>query len=184
MKVKSTKIVGCFEIEIVIHEDNRGKLIKTFHKESFEKVGLYTDFPEHYYSVSKKKVLRGLHFQIPDQHHIKLVSCLQGSILDVVVDLRIGSPSYGQHLTIELNSEKANMLYIPKGCAHGFYTLSDNSIFSNKTSTMYSSDHDRGIHWESCDIAWPDKNPILSDKDRQLPYFENFESPFKFHSNL
>jgi dTDP-4-dehydrorhamnose 3,5-epimerase len=181
MKVRPTKISGCFEIETIIRKDDRGRLVKTFHRASFEEMGLHTDFPEHYYSVSKKNVLRGLHFQIPDKQHIKLVTCLEGSILDVVVDLRNGSPSHGEYVFIELNSEKANILYIPEGCAHGFYTLSDKSIFSNQTSTMYSEVHDRGIHWDSCGIKWPDKNPTVSEKDKLLPDFKNFKSPFEFH---
>ncbi|PZX51290.1 dTDP-4-dehydrorhamnose 3,5-epimerase [Algoriphagus ratkowskyi] len=184
MKVKPTKIEGCFEIEIIIREDGRGRLVKNFHKTSFEKLGLMTDFPEHYYSVSKKNVLRGLHFQVPSQHHIKLVSCLEGRILDVVVDLRIGSPTYGDHLMIELNSEKANMLYVPEGCAHGFFTLSTKSIFLNRTSTMYSNSHDGGIHWDSCGIEWPTTNPIISKKDKYLPELENFDSPFKFQPTI
>ena len=184
MRIKTTKIEGCFEIEIIVREDRRGRLVKNFHKTSFEKLGLSTDFPEHYYSVSKKNVLRGLHFQVPSQHHIKLVSCIEGRILDVVVDLRIGSPTFGEHLIIELNSEKANMLYVPEGCAHGFFTLSDKSIFLNRTSTMYSSSHDRGIHWDSCGISWPINYPIISEKDKNLPELKNFESPFKFQAAL
>jgi dTDP-4-dehydrorhamnose 3,5-epimerase len=184
MKVIPTKIDGCFEIKTIIRKDDRGRLVKTFHKASFEEMGLHTEFPEHYYSVSKKNVLRGLHFQIPSKHHIKLVTCLEGGILDVIVDLRISSPTFGEHLIVELTSEKANMLYVPEGCAHGFYTFSNKSIFINRTSTMYSEAHDKGIHWNSCGIAWPDKNPIISAKDSLLPDFKNFKSPFKFHPSL
>jgi dTDP-4-dehydrorhamnose 3,5-epimerase len=180
MKIFKTIIPGCFELRPIIREDERGRLVKTFHQETFEKMGLTTDFPEHYYSISKKNVLRGLHFQIPSKHHIKLVSCLEGKILDAVLDLRIGSKTFGKHLLIELNSEKANMMYIPEGCAHGFLTLTEKSIFINRTSTMYSEQHYRGIHWDSCGIDWPHKNPILSEKDQQLIHFKDFKSPFKF----
>jgi dTDP-4-dehydrorhamnose 3,5-epimerase len=184
MELTKTKIPGCFEIHHQVRTDHRGKLVKAFSEESFREMGLHTNFPEVYYSVSDKNVLRGLHFQMPSEHHIKIVLCLQGALLDAVVDLRVGSPTFGQHILIELNSDKSNMLYVPEGCAHGFYTLTKNTIFLNQTSTVYSQEHDMGIHWNSCGIEWPTKNPVLSKKDTNAIDFGSFNSPFTYPNEL
>jgi dTDP-4-dehydrorhamnose 3,5-epimerase len=184
MEIVKTKITGCFEIKHKVRNDNRGKLVKTFQAKTFQEFGLHSNFPEVYYSVSKKNVLRGLHFQVPDQHHIKIVLCLVGRILDAVVDLRVGSPTFGEHILLELSHEKANMLYVPEGCAHGFYTLTDNSVFLNQTSTMYSQKHDAGIRWDSCGIDWQKKDPIISAKDKTLIEFESYNSPFRYQETL
>ena len=184
MNLIQTKLPGCFEIKHKVRKDTRGKLVKTFHEKTFQEMGLHVDFPEVYYSISKKNVLRGLHFQIPSQHHIKIVLCIEGSILDAVVDLRVGSPTFGEHIIIELNPEKANMLYIPEGCAHGFFSLTEKSIFLNQTSTMYSQEHDMGIRWNSCGIDWPTDKPIVSEKDKNLIDFGSFNSPFRFQEAI
>lgn len=180
MEVNHTIIPGCFEIFPRVFEDSRGRLVKTFHHDLFADNGLETDFREEYYSVSHKGVLRGLHFQIPPHEHIKLVTCLEGSIFDVVVDLRKGSPSFGRHLTFVLDALKANMVYVPAGCAHGFYVLSDKALFLNRTTSVFSSQSDAGIKWDTCGIEWPDANPVLSDKDRNLPSLQEYNSPFVF----
>jgi len=173
-----TSIPGCFELQPRIFKDSRGKLIKTFHKDSFAALDLETDFKEEYYSVSKKGVLRGLHFQLPPADHVKCVTCISGKIFDVVVDLRKDSPTYKQHFSIELDDEKGNMLYIPRGLAHGFYVLSEKAIFLNRTTTVYEPSCDTGIKWDSCNISWPIENPILSIKDQQMIELSNFKSPF------
>ncbi len=178
MEVRKTSIKGCFELQPRIFEDTRGKLVKTFHEGMFSEHDLSTDFTEEYYSISKKNVLRGLHFQLPPNDHVKCVTCLQGKLFDVVVDLRKESDTFGKHLAIELDGEKGNMLYIPKGLAHGFLVLSDNAIFLNRTTTVYNADSDTGIHWNSCNINWPVKNPILSDKDRLMTELKDFITPF------
>jgi len=178
MEVVKTNIKGCFELQPRIFKDSRGSLVKTFHKEVFQENKLITDFTEEYYSTSKKDVLRGLHFQTPPDDHVKCVTCVFGKIFDVVVDLRKNSKTYKKHFTIELDSKKGNMLYIPKGLAHGFLVLSDEAIFLNRTSTVYSPTNDAGIHWDSCDIDWPIKNPILSEKDRLMVNLKDFNSPF------
>jgi len=184
MEIIKTKIPGCFEITHKVRKDVRGKLVKTFHEQTFQELGLHSSFPEVYYSVSKKNVLRGLHFQVPSQHHIKIVLCIVGRILDAVIDLRVGSPTYGEHILLELSQEKANMLYVPEGCAHGFYTLTDNAVFLNQTSTMYSQKHDAGIRWDSCGIDWQIRNPIISVKDKTLIEFELYNSPFRYPKTL
>jgi len=178
MKKIETAIVGCFELQPRVFNDERGRLVKIFHKDSFLGLNLETDFTEEYYSVSKKNVLRGLHFQNPPHDHIKCVTCTSGKIFDVVVDLRKDSPTYKQYFTIELDAEKGNMLYIPKGLAHGFYVLSKTAIFLNRMTTVYEPSCDAGIKWNSCGIKWPVENPILSKKDQQMITLDKFKSPF------
>lgn len=181
MNIESTKIPGCFEIIPKIFTDNRGSFIKTFHRDLFEQQGLETDWREEYYSTSYKGVLRGLHFQLPPHDHAKLVYCTSGEVLDVVFDLRIGSPSYGTHAMFQLNATDAHMIYIPKGCAHGFYTLSEQATMMYKVSTVYAPDHDAGLLWNSVGILWPDGNPIMSDRDKAFPTFTEFTAnPFTY----
>ncbi len=178
MKKIETTIVGCFELQPRVFNDERGRLVKIFHKDSFLGLNLETNFTEEYYSVSKKNVLRGLHFQNPPHDHIKCVTCISGKIFDVVVDLRTDSPTYKQYFSIELDAEKGNMLYIPKGLAHGFYVLSETAIFLNRMTTVYEPSCDTGIKWDSCGIKWPVMNPILSEKDKEMITLDKFKSPF------
>lgn len=178
MNLTPTPIPGCFELQPRLLADYRGRLVKIFHHDTFAELGLHTDFAEEYYSVSSQRVLRGLHFQVPPHDHIKVVGCLEGKILDVVVDLRQESPTFRQHFMIELSAEKGNLLYVPQGLAHGFYVLSEKAVFLNRASTIYSAESDRGIRWDSAGIAWPDMDPIVSDKDRNMPALEEFASPF------
>ena len=178
MKKNETTIPGCFVLEPLIYEDVRGRLVKIFHKDSYLDLGLETNFTEEYYSVSNKNILRGLHFQLPPHDHVKCVTCLLGKIFDVVVDLRTDSPTYKQYFSIELDAEKGNMLYIPKGFAHGFQVISKTAIFLNRTTTVYHPQSEFGIRWDTCGINWPNMNPILSEKDKQLGALNNFKSPF------
>ncbi len=178
MKIIKTTIEGCFELQPRIFSDDRGRLVKTFHENTFLDLGLDISFAEEYYSVSKKHVLRGLHFQLPPYDQVKCVTCLSGKIFDVVVDLRMKSPTYKQYFSIELDADKGNMLYIPKGMAHGFYVLSEDTIFLNRTTTVYEPSCDTGVKWNSCGIEWPDLDPILSEKDQQMIPLIDFESPF------
>ncbi|MBD1152956.1 dTDP-4-dehydrorhamnose 3,5-epimerase [Pelagibacterales bacterium SAG-MED22] len=180
MKIKASKLPGCYEILNKVFSDTRGKFVKTFHAPTFKKFGLNTTFKEEYYSISLKYVVRGLHFQLPPHDHVKLVYCVSGNVKDVVVDLRVGSPTYGKHLSIELSSEKGNMVYIPKGMAHGFCGISKTSTLVYKTSTVYSPNKDTGIKWDSVGIFWPKKNIIISERDRSFLTLNEFKSPFKF----
>lgn len=173
-----TKIPGCLEILPKIFKDDRGLFVKTSHQDVFEERGLETHFEEEYYSLSYQGVLRGLHFQLPPMDHVKLVYCVLGKVMDVVVDLRIGSPTYGDFEIFQLSSEKANMIYIPKGLAHGFYILSDNEVMMYKVTTVYSEKHDTGILWNSAGIPWPDEKPIISKRDSEFKPFKDFKSPF------
>jgi dTDP-4-dehydrorhamnose 3,5-epimerase len=121
-----------------------------------------------------------MHIQLPPVDHIKMVYCVQGKVMDAVIDLRIGSPTYGRHEIFELSAEKANSIYIPKGMAHGFCALSENTIMVYKVSTLYSPPHDSGLLWNSAGISWPISEPILSERDQSFPTLSQFESPFRY----
>ena len=179
--MRETFITGCIEITPRLITDERGRFAKTYHREIFCQNGLETDWREEYYSVSRKGVLRGMHFQLPPHDHAKLVYCTAGRVLDAVLDLRIGSPTYQRHVLIELEAESAHMLYLPKGVAHGFYTLSDSAIMMYKVSTVYAPENDAGLLWNSVGIPWPDKSPTLSTRDKAFPTFTDFrDNPFTF----
>lgn len=178
MEMKTIFIPGCYEIVPSLFFDERGCFVKTFNRDKFLERGLATEWKEEYYSVSKQRVLRGLHFQLPPYEHEKLVYCVAGCVLDVVVDLRIDSPTYGEHALFELNSDKKNMVYIPRGMAHGFYVLSDTATMLYKVTSVFAPEHDSGIYWRSVGVAWPDDNPVISTKDSQLMNFNEFKSPF------
>jgi len=177
-KIHPTTIAGCSEIQPPIFADERGKFVKFFHSDSFAEHQLITSFEEEYYSVSHKGVLRGLHFQIPPYAHTKVVTCLQGKILDVVVDLRKSSPTYKKASSTILDSDKGNLLYVPEGLAHGFYVLSEQCTFLSLNSKKYSAECDSGIRWDSIGFDWPDNHPILSGKDQNLPALNEYTSHF------
>ncbi|WP_294157164.1 dTDP-4-dehydrorhamnose 3,5-epimerase [uncultured Selenomonas sp.] len=174
---KETLLSGCYELIPEIFRDARGSFIKTFHKDWFQSLGLPTDFGEEYTSRSHARVLRGLHFQLPPEAHGKLIYCSEGEVLDVAVDLRHG-PTYGQYEMTKLTAERGNMAYIPVGCAHGFYTLSEKAVIVCKQTKCYAPEQDAGIRWDSAGIPWPDMHPILSEKDQKMPKLSDFESPF------
>ena len=178
--IRPTKLAGCFELTSVVRRDARGFFVKTFHRTFFEQNGLASDFKEHYYSSSNAATLRGMHFQRPPHDHEKLVCCLSGEVLDVVVDLRVGSPTYGQADRIVLSQERGNLLYIPCGLAHGFYTLSAPAIMLYTVTTEYQPTHDAGIHWRSVPVEWPNHDPIVSERDAGFPMLEDFQSPFVY----
>lgn len=178
MEITPSKITGCYELQPNILWDDRGRFVKVFHQGVFAKHGLETCFAEEYYSVSQRGVLRGMHFQTPPMDHTKMVYCIAGAVLDVVVDLRLGSPTYGEFVQFDLNAEKGNIVYIPPGLAHGFYALSDSATLIYKVTTVYSPEHDSGILWDSAGIPWPDSAPILSTRDKGFPALKNFVTPF------
>ena len=173
-----TPLEGCFELLPIIRGDNRGSFVKTFHADEFAKLGLATDFKEEYYSTSIKNVIRGMHFQTPPADHVKLVYCMEGAVKDVLVDLRKNSATFGKHCAFNLTAEKANMLYIPKGLAHGFLTLSERATMVYKVTTVYSPENDKGVLWSSCGIDWQCNAPILSERDKKHPPLAEFDSPF------
>lgn len=175
-------IPGCFEIRPRIFDDLRGRFVKTFQRELFAEHGLNTDWPEEFYSVSKQGVLRGLHFQLPPHDHEKLVYCAAGEVLDAVVDLRVGSPTYGRNAIFRLSAETANMVYIPRGLAHGFLTLGASATMMYKVASVHAPRHDAGILWNSAGIDWPVDSPIVSARDAGFAPLEQFISPFEFGS--
>lgn len=180
MEIKKILLPGCYEMQAHLFCDERGTFVKTYQKRIFAEYHLETDFVEQYYSVSKHRVIRGLHFQIPPHEHTKVVYCVLGSVLDAVGDLRVGSPTYGHYATLELDADKANMIYIPAGIAHGFYVLSETAILVYNVTSAHSPRHDIGIRWDSMGIPWPDAEPIVSARDLALVSFANFQSPFRF----
>jgi len=179
-RVEATPLVGCYLLMPALHQDARGRLIKVFNEEAYAAAGLATHFVEEYYSVSRRGVLRGLHFQVPPYEHTKLVYCTEGEVLDAVVDLRAGSPTFSRHHTVSLSSQRGDILYIPAGLAHGFYVTGASATLVYKTTTVHSAPHDRGVRWNSAGIPWPDPDPILSDRDRTLPTLPEFETPFRY----
>lgn len=180
LNIKSNKLPGCYELLPEARKDSRGVFIKTFHQDVFSEHQLVTRFAEEYYSVSHKGVLRGMHFQTPPYDHIKIVYCVYGEVFDVLVDLRNGSPTYGQFEIFQLNSKEGNMLYIPSGLAHGFYVTSEQAVLMYKVTTIYKPDHDSGILWNSIGIPWPDDCPFVSERDRGFLGLDEFKSPFRY----
>jgi dTDP-4-dehydrorhamnose 3,5-epimerase len=162
-----------------IRTDGRGRFVKLYHAGFFAEQGLAGDFAEHYITRSHRNVLRGLHFQAPPADHAKLVTCTEGAILDVVVDLRRDLPSYGHAISCRLESEQADLLHIPSGCAHGFIALSDQASTLYAVTSLYDPASDHGILWSSIDFAWPVAEPILSDRDHAFPALVDFVSPFR-----
>ena len=178
MKITELQISGCFLIESPRFEDPRGCFIKTFHEDVFSNFGIKMKFAEEFFSFSKKNVIRGMHFQLPPSDHEKLVFCTSGSVLDVFLDLRKESETYGESLSIELSLKNARALFLPKGIAHGFMSMEDNSTMVYKTSTVHNPIKDAGILWNSFGFDWPVESPIISERDSKHPTFCNFSSPF------
>jgi dTDP-4-dehydrorhamnose 3,5-epimerase len=173
MQVKPTGIDGLVEIIPTVYNDHRGWFFEFFKENTFHQIGITQPFIQENISFSYKGVIRGLHFQVPPFEQAKLVTVLHGSVLDVVVDLRTNSPTFGKVYTCLLSSSLHNMLMVPAGFAHGFAALED-SIFFYKTSALYQPGSEQGIIWNDpqLNIPWPFENPILSEKDRNLPTLE------------
>lgn len=182
MEVKETAIQGVFEIQPMIHGDERGWFIETFNTSRYEKLlGMKLNFVQDNMSMSSKGILRGLHFQSPPMSQAKLVSCVSGRVLDVVVDIRSNSPSYGMHYSTILSAERRNQLFVPRGMAHGFLALDDHTIFSYKCDNYYSKEHEMTLKWDDADlgIEWGVESPIISEKDEQGSSFSAFRTPFR-----
>lgn len=180
MQFETTNIPGLFLIKPRLFTDNRGAFVKIFNRKTFEQHGLSIAFKESYYSISEKNVIRGMHFQVPPHEHEKLVYVPSGGVLDVVLDIRKGSPAYGKHYTQNLNAENGWMLFIPKGCAHGFLSLKSGTNLTYLQTTTHAPHHDAGICYDSFGMTWQIKNPVISDRDRNLPKLAAFITPFSF----
>ncbi|NMB37414.1 MAG: dTDP-4-dehydrorhamnose 3,5-epimerase [Bacteroidales bacterium] len=178
MKIIQTPFEGLYILETVNYEDNRGTFQKLFNYDFFVENNLECDFKEFYYSTNKKNVVRGMHFQTPPHDHVKIVYVSKGKIVDVTVDLRKDSATFGKHFRIELDETKAQYLYIPKGFAHGFASLEDDTIVNYAQTTCYAKDNDCGIFSGSIDVDWGIEEPIISKRDLTFPSLQEYDSPF------
>ncbi|AXX92902.1 dTDP-4-dehydrorhamnose 3,5-epimerase [Malaciobacter molluscorum LMG 25693] len=178
MNIINTSIDGLKIFEPKIFEDERGTFIKTFNDEFFQKNGLNISIKETYCSISHKDVIRGMHFQTPPHEHLKVVYVSFGKILDVVLDIRKNSPTYGESFSIELSNINRKVLIIPEGLAHGFKSLVDNTNVICMQTSCYSPENDSGIRYDSFNFNWDCEKPIISKKDQQLSLFGDFKTPF------
>ncbi len=178
MKVIPAELEGTYLITPPRFSDERGLFIKTLHFDVFEKHGLCADFKESFYSVSHKGVIRGMHFQVPPYDHAKLIYVPHGKVLDVVIDVRKKSSCFGRFMSVELSDVNCQILYIPKGFAHGFSSLEDNTVVVYLQTTVYSPEHDQGIRWDSFGMDWGISSPIVSPRDSQFPSMQEYTSPF------
>jgi len=178
MKIIDELLQGTFLIAPQTFSDVRGDFVKTYHRNTWAEAGLDFAMAEEFYSTSNAGVLRGMHFQVPPHAHKKVVFCLAGSVLDVMVDLREG-PTYGQVASTELSFTNRHQLYLPEGIAHGFLSLEDESLLMYKTDTVHAPESDRGICWDSFGFDWKISHPVLSKRDGEHPSFDVFVTPFK-----
>ncbi len=180
----ASKLVGSFVVQFPVAHDDRGHFVKTIQRSVFEANGLEADFKECFYSTSHANVLRGLHFQLPPSDHAKLVYCTAGAIYDMTLDLRVGSPTYGQHEVYELSSGASNAVYLPRGIAHGFFVREAPAVMVYHVSSEHDPSRDAGIRWNSFGAAWPTGDPIISARDAGFASFSDFESPFRYPGAL
>ena len=187
MKITKQKIPDVFVIEPKIYGDHRGYFIETFRLDIFgEGVG-GVSFCQDNESMSSKGILRGLHYQLPPYAQSKLVRVVKGEVLDIAVDIRSGSPTFGQHVSVVLNDINKKQLFVPRGFAHGFVVLSDEAVFCYKVDNYYSAECDRGIFYDDpeLNIDWmlDESSIILSEKDKNLPSFHDTDK-FNFEKSL
>ena len=181
MEIIKTKIKDLFIIKPDVFEDERGYFFESFSKEKFKNLGLNLNFVQDNESKSQKNVLRGLHFQKPPYAQGKLVRVVKGAVLDVAVDLRAGSDTYGQWEAVELSEENKLMYWVPPGFAHGFLTLRDETVFTYKCTNVYNKESEGSLLWNdpTLNIDWgPIGDLILSEKDLAAPLFEHFNTSF------
>lgn len=179
MEFTALPLSGAFLITLPAFADDRGLFVKTFHEPSLAAHGIQFTLRESYFSFSHKDVVRGMHFQLPPHDHAKVVFCPEGAILDVIVDLRKDSPTYGQHYAAELSAENHRAYYIPVGFAHGFKALTDHAMTYYLVSSAYSRDHDTGIRYDSIGFDWQVQQPVISPRDLSFVSLADFDSPFR-----
>jgi dTDP-4-dehydrorhamnose 3,5-epimerase len=180
MEIHKTAIERLLILKPKVFVDDRGNFCETYNKQVFAAHGLDMDFVQDNQSVSHKGVVRGLHLQVPPFAQGKLVRVVHGSAIDVAVDLRKQSPTFGQHVMVELNAKDPILFWIPEGFAHGFAALEDNTIFQYKVTNYYDKNSERAILWNDPDlnIQWNIKNPIVSQKDLESGLFRDLKSIF------
>ena len=179
-KLIETDLKDLLMIEPDVFGDSRGYFKETYNHKALSALGFDKTFVQDNLSYSQQGALRGLHFQAPPHAQGKLVFVTVGRVLDVVVDIRKSSPTYGQSAAYELSADNHRMLYVPEGFAHGFSVLSESCIFQYKCTDYYNKASEGGIVWNDPDLAidWQVESPIISDKDKELPLFKDFETPF------
>lgn len=184
MNVIPTALEGVYIIKPRIFNDARGYFFESYNKKEFEEKVGKVDFVQDNESKSSRGVMRGLHFQRPPYTQAKLVRCVRGRVLDVAVDIRKGSPTYGQHVAVELTDDNHVQFFIPRGFAHGFAVLSDEAVFQYKCDNYYAPEADGGISIldETLGIDWriAKEEAVLSDKDKNHPMLDDFDSPFEY----
>lgn len=182
MKITETKIKDLFLIEPKLWRDDRGYFYESYSKKAFEEAGIYADFVQDNQSLSEKGTLRGLHAQKDPSAQGKLVRVIKGRVLDIAIDIRKNSATYGEHVIAELSGENHKMFWVPPGFLHGFVTLEDDTIFTYKVTNLYDKSSEIGVLWDDKDLGinWgiSASEVILSEKDKELPRFRDFESPF------
>tara|TARA_B100001142_G_scaffold311836_1_gene346616 strand:+ start:10450 stop:10992 length:543 start_codon:yes stop_codon:yes gene_type:complete len=180
MEISNTPIEGLLVIKPSVLEDERGEFFESWNKRSYEEIGLCLDFLQDNQSLSHKGVLRGLHFQNPPFAQGKLVRVIKGSVIDVAVDIRKNSSTYGQYYSLKLSEENKTIFWIPPGFAHGFVALEDDTIFSYKCTEIYNKESEGSIIWNDPHIAinWGVDNPLVSEKDMQSAHFKSLKSKF------
>ena len=180
MKISKTEITGLLIIDPDVFTDDRGYFFESYSKQRYNDFGIPDDFVQDNYSKSKKGTVRGLHYQVDEKAQGKLCQVIEGEVLDVAVDIRFGSPTFGKYYAQVLNSQKKNQLWIPTGFAHGFSVLSDEAIFAYKCSNYYSKVHERAILFNDSDlnIDWKVDYPIVSEKDLSAAKFKDIERDF------
>lgn len=182
MQIHTTMIEGILILEPKIFSDERGFFVETYNAARYGAAGVPALFVQDNLSCSKKGVVRGLHFQSPPFAQAKLVQVTQGSVFDVAVDIRVGSPTFGKYVSVELSAENHRQFFIPAGFAHGFMALEDDTLFQYKCTNVYAPDHDGGIRYDDPDIGivWPSIPPLVSEKDLLHPYLSDAPLVFSF----
>lgn len=177
MIAEETPIKNLILFKPEIYRDQRGEFLEAYRKHFFKDLELEIEFVQDNISRSEKNVIRGLHYQLPPASQVKLVMVMHGEILDIAVDLRPHSPTFGEHYAAKLSSENRQMLLIPTGFAHGFSVLSDEATVYYKCNDYYNSELERGIRWDDpeLNIGWSVENPVLSDKDKNLPTLKEMD---------
>ncbi len=181
MEFIETKLEGAYLVKPKVFRDERGFFLEFYSEKIFKENRINANFVQDNHSLSMQKgVLRGLHFQLPPDEQAKLLRVVRGKIFDVIVDLRKNSPTFRKWQGFELSAENFEMIYVPRGFAHGFVTLEENVEIIYKVDNFYSAESDSGIIWNDPDLAidWPIKNPTLSEKDSKLQLLKNFQNPF------